>query len=409
MKILIVTQYFWPENFRINDLVEGFASYGHEVTILTGIPNYPRGKVFPEFLSEPNLFNEFGSSRVIRVPIIPRGKNKLTLALNYLSYVISSIIIGSWKLKGDEFDVIFVYEPSPITVGLPAIWLKKLKKAPVIFWTLDLWPEALSSFGIVKSKSILSFVGKIVGFIYNRCDLILAQSYSFIDPISKYCKDNVSIEYFPSWSEELLTSNEMASEVEFKSNTFNILFTGNIGEAQDFPAIIDAAECLRNENVRWLIAGDGRMSDWLNDEIIDRGLESKIILLGEFPIERMTSFYNHSQALLLPLKRDYFLSLVIPGKVQSYLMSGLPILGMVQGEAEQIIKKSGCGYTCESGDGIALAAIVKKMILTSDADRVSMGAMGRNYAIQEFDRKMLFKKLESWMFEYANNYNSKIK
>jgi len=403
MKILIVTQYFWPENFRINDLVEGLTSYGHEVTILTGIPNYPRGRVFSEFLSEPNLFNEFGSSRVIRVPIIPRGKSKLTLALNYLSYVISSTIIGSWKLKEDEFDVIFVYEPSPITVGLPAIWLKKLKKAPVIFWTLDLWPEALSSFGIVKSESILSFVGKIVGFIYNRCDLILAQSYSFIDPISKYCKDNVSIEYFPSWAEKNPSSREVAPEVEYQNNTFNILFTGNIGEAQDFPAIVDAAEHLKDENIRWIIVGGGRMENWLRSEVVDRGLESSFIITGEFPVERMPSFYNHSQALIVSLKRDRFLSLWIPGKVQSYLMSGLPILGMAQGETEQVIKKSGCGYVCEPGNGFALASIVKKMVSTSSADRSRMGAMGKKYAIQEFDRETLLRQLESWMFEFINN------
>jgi colanic acid biosynthesis glycosyl transferase WcaI len=409
MKILVVTQYFWPENFRINDLVEEFAVYGHEVTILTGIPTYPRGRVFPEFLSEPDLFNEFRSSRVIRVPIIPRGNTKFKLALNYLSYIVSSIIIGSWKLRKNNFDVIFVYEPSPVTVGLPAIWLKKLKKAPIIFWSLDLWPESLSAVGVLNSKILLSFIGKVVKFIYNNCDLILAQSHSFINSINKYCREDVRVEYFPSWSEELPFSHELAQEVEYKNNTFNILFTGNIGEAQDFPAIIDAAEYLRSENVRWLIVGDGRMNDWLKAEVINRDLESQVILLGEFPIERMHSFYNHSQALLVSLKRDYYLSLVIPGKVQSYLMSGLPILGMVGGETEKIIKDSGCGYTCKPGDGIALAGIVNKMILTSDANKKSMGARGRNYAIQKFDRNMLLKKLESWMYEYANHYASKTK
>ena len=409
MKILIITQYFWPENFRINDLVEGLSLYGHEVTILTGSPNYPKGKIFPEFASDPSLFKKFGLSEVVRVPIIPRGRNKLTLSLNYLSYAISSIIIGSWKLRKKQFDVIFVYEPSPVTVGLPAIWLKKLKKVPVIFWTLDLWPESLSSFGVIKSKLILSLVGKMVEFIYNRCDLILAQSQSFISLISQYCKEDIRIEYFPSWAEELPLSSELAPEVEFKNNTFNILFTGNIGEAQDFPAVIDAVESLRYENIRWLIVGDGRMSDWLKGEISNRGLESQILLLGEFPIERMTSFYNCSQALLVSLKSDHYLSLVIPAKVQSYLMSGLPILGMVQGETEKIIKNSGCGYTCNSGDGIALADIAKKMLSLSDVNRNTMGAMGRDYAIQEFDRNTLLRKLESWMFECADNYGSKTK
>jgi colanic acid biosynthesis glycosyl transferase WcaI len=404
MKILIVTQYFWPENFRINDLVEGLTENKHEVTILTGKPNYPAGRIYPEYLKNPTLFNEFSASNIIRVPIIPRGNNIFTLALNYLSFAISAIIFGSWKLRNRDFDVIFVYEPSPVTVGLPAIWLKKVKKIPVIFWTLDLWPESLGSFGVTRSKLLLSLVGKIVKLIYNRCDLILAQSNSFIDPIREYCNDDIRIEYFPSWSEDLEPSSELAPEVNFNSDKFNILFTGNIGDAQDFPAVVEAMEYLRNENIRWLIVGDGKARKWLQAEVISRGLESQVILLGEFPIERMTSFYNHGNALLLALKRDRILSLVIPGKVQSYLMSGLPILGMVQGEAKQVIDRSGAGYSSESGDSMAFAKIVKKMISTSQDDRILMGENGKKFAIIEFNRKMLFKKLESWMIEYAKKY-----
>jgi colanic acid biosynthesis glycosyl transferase WcaI len=401
MKILIVTQYFWPENFRVNDLVDGLISNNNEVTILTGKPNYPSGEVFKEFVNEPNLFNNYKSSKIIRVPIIARGKSRFTLALNYFSFAISGVIIGAWKLRKYDFDTIFVYEPSPVTVGIPAIWLKKLKRAPVIFWTLDLWPESLTSFDIVKSKSVLYIVGKLVSFIYNHCDLILAQSKSFIAPIRKYCNNDVNVEYFPSWSEKLPISNEKAPEIKHNDNFFNILFTGNIGKAQDFPAILEAAEYLKSEKIRWLIVGEGRLSSWLKGEVIKRELQSNVLILGEFPIERMTSFYNHSQALLVSLKRDSALSLVIPGKMQSYLVSGLPILGMVQGEAKQVIENSGCGYTCESGNGFDLAAIAKKMMLSSDKDRLLMGELGKKYAFKEFDRKTLLDKLEKWMNQYS--------
>lgn len=403
MKILIITQYFWPENFRINDLVEEYDSREHELTILTGYPNYPSGKVFPEFKRDPESYSKFISSRVIRVPIFTRGNNSFRLALNYISYVFSSIVFGTWSLKNENFDVIFVYEPSPITVGITAIWFKKMKNAPIIFWTLDLWPESLRAVGVVKSEKILSLIGKVVKFIYNRCDLILAQSNSFIKPIKKYCSEDVRIEYFPSWSESLPITNELASEVDYSDDTFNILFTGNIGEAQDFPSVLDAVEILKNENIRWIIVGNGRRKNWLEKETIKRGLTKQVILLGEFPINRMTSFYNHSQALLVSLKRDYFLSLVIPGKVQSYLMSGLPILGMVQGETEQVIKNARAGFTCIAGDGKELAKIVKKMALTSNIDRKKMAVNGKNFASQEFDRTRLLKKLEKWMIEYSNN------
>jgi glycosyltransferase involved in cell wall biosynthesis len=403
MKVLIVTQYFWPENFRINDLSQELVLLGHEVTILTGTPSYPVGNVYSDFKKNPAAFNEYKSASIVRVPIISRGKSKIKLALNYLSYVFSTITIGSYKLRRKKFDLIFVYEPSPVTVGLTAIWIKKIKKVPVIFWTLDLWPESLSAVDVLNSKITLSLIGKIVQYIYNRCDLILAQSHSFIPSIRKHCKDEINVEYFPSWAEKLPPSNELAPEVEFKKNTFDILFTGNLGEAQDFPAILEAAEILKNEELRWLVVGNGRMHDWIKVEIKKRGLSSQFILLGEFPIERMTSFYNHSQALLVSLKADYYLSLVIPAKVQSYLMSGLPILGMIEGETERIINDSGCGYVCKSGEGYLLAEIVKKMMKTSIDTRKTMGIKGLNYATKEFDRDELIKKLESWMHEYADS------
>lgn len=186
MRLLIVTQYFWPENFRINDLVSELVRRGHQVTVLTGVPNYPDGHVFSAFKSDVNRFTNYEGANIYRVPMLPRGKSGMHLLLNYLSFAISALTVGAWKLRGQQYDAIFAYEPSPITVGLPAVALRFYKKAPLLFWVQDLWPETLQALGVVKSPIILSVVGKLVSFIYKRCDVILAQSKSFIPQIYKY-------------------------------------------------------------------------------------------------------------------------------------------------------------------------------------------------------------------------------
>ena len=405
MKVLIVSQYFWPENFRINDLAAELHLLGHDITVLTGYPNYPEGNIYPEFLDKSKSYNnKYKGVDVIRVPIIPRGKNNWMLVANYLSYIVSASLFGVWRLRKINFDIIFVFEPSPITVGIPAILLKKIKRAPIIFWVLDLWPETLQMLGIVKSKFSTSLISKIVRFIYKRCDLILGQSNGFVNRISKYCQNYNNIKYFPSWAEDLYLndSNTIAPEIEYRKDFFNVLFAGNIGQAQDFPAILDAAENLKEEKVRWLILGNGRLYNWVHEEIKRRGLESSVLLLGQFPTERMPSFYKHAQALLVSLKSDNFLSLTIPAKVQSYLVSGIPIVGMLDGDGAKVIKEAKAGIVCPAGDGLCLSNAIKNMLSMTSSQRDKMVISGKRYAHKEFDRSTLIMRLESWMIEYSN-------
>ena len=206
MRILVVSQYFWPENFRVNDLVKEWMRRGHQVTVLTGIPNYPSGRVFDEYRNQPCSFAEFEGAQVIRIPMLTRGTGGFRLMLNYLSFVAGACSFGIWRLRGRLVDVIFVFEPSPVTVGLPAVMLGKIKKAPVVFWALDLWPETLAAMGVVRSRRVLSWVGLMVKFIYNRCVLVLGQSRGFLDCIAPYCDDKAKIRYFPSWAEDVFTN-----------------------------------------------------------------------------------------------------------------------------------------------------------------------------------------------------------
>lgn len=405
MKILIVSQYFWPENFRVNDLTQELVRRGHAVTVLTGIPNYPVGKVFDAFTANPAVFNHYAGARVCRVPMFSRGSGSLRLLLNYLSFVIGACFFGPWRLRGQDFDIIFTYEPSPATVGLPAVMLGRFKRAPVVFWALDLWPETLAAIGAVRSPMVLSAIGCMVGFIYSRCALVLGQSRGFLSSLAKYCTDARKIRYFPSWAEDVFIQDDLkpAPEVLAQEGVFNVLFAGNVGEAQDFPAVLEAAESLKhNPAIRWIIVGDGRMTGWLRSEVERRGLTHCFLLLGRFEVERMPSFYAHADALLVSLKRDPVFALTIPGKVQSYLMAGIPLLGMLDGEGAAVIREANAGLVCPSGDGEGLSKAVLKLTLMPKEERQQLGKNGRAYALNEFSRELLINRLEGWFVELVN-------
>ncbi len=402
MQILVISQYFWPENFRINDIVQEFVQRGHDVTVLTGVPNYPMGVVFAEFREHAERFTNFQGAEIVRVPLLPRGNGGLRLFINYISFFLAASTIGLWKVRKRRFDVVFVFEPSPITVGIPAIIYRKISRTPVIFWVLDLWPETLSAIGVIRSPTLLAIVGKLVRIIYNRCDFVLGQSKGFLENIAKYCDNKEKIRYFPNWAESIYQKGSVtpAPEVRIQNNIFNVMFAGNIGEAQDFPTILAAAELLKaDEQIRWLIVGDGRMSNWLKAEVVRRGLQKSFILLGRFSEDRMPSFFIHADALLVSLKADPVFSLTIPGKVQSYLMAGIPIIGVLDGEGMQVIKEANAGIVCPSGDSQALADAVREMAKMPKSERENWGRQGRLYAEREFGKDMIMDRLESWMAE----------
>jgi colanic acid biosynthesis glycosyl transferase WcaI len=402
MRMLLVSQYFWPENFRINELAKELVQRGHSVTVLTGKPNYPSGKIFPEFKSTPNAFNDYFGVSVCRVPMLARGTSGLRLMFNYLSFVVGASIFGTLRLLGKKFDVVFVFEPSPITVGLPAILLGKLKCAPVILWVQDLWPDTLVAVNAVSANWLLAVVGSVVRFIYNRCTLVLAQSHGFLDRIAVYCDDPAKIRYFPNWAEVTpATANVTpAPEIPPRDSSFNVLFAGNVGESQDFPAILNAIDLLKNRiEIRWIIVGDGRRGDWLRAEVGRRGLAQCVLMPGQFPADRMPSFYARADALLVTLRADPVFASTIPSKVQSYLMAGVPVLGMLDGEGAEVIRRAKAGLACAGGDSAGLAKAVLKLSAMSVRQRMVLGENGRRYAEREFDRSVLISRLETWLVD----------
>lgn len=405
LRVLVVTQYFWPENMRINDLVRDFSAKGHEVTVLTGLPNYPEGKVFQAFRNNPEAFANYVGAEVVRVPLVPRGKRAWRLVLNYLSFFLMASTLGAFKLRGKKFDVVFVYAVSPIMAAIPAVVIGRLKRAPVFVWVLDLWPETLRAVNVVHNPRMLALVGKVVSWIYNRTDYLLLQSHGFFDNVRRYCTRDVAPErlvYFPSWAEDEFSGPAPVGQglIEHDPSVFTVVFAGNLGEAQDFPAIIDAVQALQDRvPVRWVIVGDGRMCGWLAEQVASRGLNN-VELLGRHPLEAMPGLFAQADALLVSLRTNDVFEKTIPGKVQAYLASGRPILGMINGEAARVIKESGAGYACESGNAEELARITQQLATTSLDQRRQMGEAGRLYYQQQYSRPALLARLEK-LFRHA--------
>lgn len=411
LQILVVSQYFWPENFRINDLVRELTARGHQVTVLTGRPNYPKGRFFSEYLRNPAEFACFYGVQIHRVPMLARGRGSFRLLLNYLSFVLGACLFGPWQLRNYQPDVIFVFEPSPVTVGLPAVLLGRLKRCPIVFWALDLWPDTLAAIGAIRNPKVLSAAAQIVRFIYNRCTLVLGQSRSFLPSIASHCDAPGKVRYFPSWAEDVFWGqvDELVTEIPPAPAILSILFAGNVGDAQDFPAILDAVDRLKDRNdIRWLIIGDGRRSVWLSEQVKARGLEDRILMLGGFPLERMPAFYSKADVLLVSLRKDPAFSMTIPGKVQSYLAAGRPIIGMLDGEGAEVIRRAGAGLVCPAGDSAALAENIQRFAEMSLEERSHMGRQGQAYAKAEFDRNTLVSRLLNLLYESIDLYQQKI-
>ena len=405
MRILIVTQYFWPENFRINDLALGLRDKGHSVSVLTGYPNYPGGALFPGYRMFRNKREEYEGIIIHRVPMLPRGRNsKLRLVLNYASFVLFASLLGPFRCK-EAYDLIFVYEPSPVTVGLPAIVMKWHSKVPMLFWVQDLWPEAVASVGVLRARWALAALGRLVRFVYRHCDCILVQSRAFADAIEKQGIPPSQIRYFPNSAEGLYRPIPAAGdcpEAGLMPAGFRVLFAGNIGIPQDFGTILAAAESLREwRDIHWVIVGDGREAAWAKAEVARCGLEDIVKFLGPHPAERMPYFFALADALLVTLRKHPIAGLTIPSKLQSYLACGRPVVAALDGEGARVIQEAQAGFAAEPGEPAALAGAVLAMYHLPEEKRREMGQRARAYFEENFERGKLLGVLDGWMREFA--------
>lgn len=406
MRVLIVSQYFWPENFPINDLAKGLRRKGHDITVLTGMPNYPEGRFFPGYKAFPIRRERYDGMEIVRVPMVPKGSgNAIRMVLYYLSLALSACLVAPVFFR-KKVDLAFVYQPSPITVGLPALVLKSLDHVPVWMWVQDLWPETLAATGMIRSPQLLTLAEKLVRFVYSGCDKILVQSRSFIPRIKMRGVPEQKIRYFPNSAEGLYEPVVVESDAEERNlipKGFCVLFAGNLGKAQDLPTILRAAEKTRDyKDIHWVILGDGTMRVWAEGTVRARALQGTVHLLGRHPAQSMPRFFSLADVLLATLKQDPIFAITIPSKIQSYLACAKPIVAALDGEGARVVEESSSGMTVPSGDAEALAEVVLKMYKMPKSDLEKMGQHAREYFGKHFERNNLLDQLDTWMKEEAN-------
>jgi glycosyltransferase involved in cell wall biosynthesis len=396
MKVLLITQYFYPENFKSNDIAIELTKRGHEVTVLTGLPNYPEGKIYETYGFFKRTRENYQGINVIRTWLLTRGKGGgVRLLLNYCSWAFFASIRALFLSFQKKFDVILVHEPSPITQGFPAIVVKKIQKIPLHFWVLDLWPESLTSAGGIHNKYVLSLFTNVVKYIYNNSDKILISSKGFAASILAKGNYNDKLIYFPNWAEDSILQGNLDYPIPDLPKGFKIIFAGNIGVSQDVDSIIRAALILKEKtDIHFVFIGDGRSKVYHEEFVIENNLNQTVHFLGRFPIDAMKSFFSHADVLLVSLKNELIFNVTVPAKLQAYLCTKKPILGMLNGEGAQIIDEAKCGFSVNAGDSIGLAKKIIEMYEMNVQERINLGANGFSFYEDNFTLNKCIDNLE---------------
>lgn len=397
-RILIYTNHFYPENFKVNEIADILVEQGNYVHVITGLPNYPTGKIFEGYgFFKKNNEKIKDNLTVKRLPLIPRGGgSKFRLILNYLSYFCSvfcyTLFITFSKKK---FDVIFVHHTSPFFITLPPAFYCWIRRSKSILWDLDMWPDTLVALGIIKSKMLIDLMEWVMTKVYRSYDLILLGSKSFLDKAIERVGNEKAF-YFPNWAEKIF-ENGIFDSPELQYNfpkDFKIMYAGNVGQAQDFKNLFKAIKILKDKPVSWLIVGDGRKREWFEKQVLLEGLESKVIFYGNQQLKHMPYFFSKSDVMFLSLKDELIFHKTVPAKLQAYMASGKPVLAMISGEGANLIKESSGGLVADSGDFKKLSNLVIELLELDREDLKKMGANNLSYYKENFSLKARKEQLK---------------
>ncbi len=389
-RILICTNHFFPETFRCNDMAFELANRGYDVTVLTAIPDYPKGKYFDGYGVFCRRRETVNGVKVIRGFIIPRGNGGgIRLLLNYLSFFISSIILSIYVGLFKRFDQVIVHETSPVMIGVPGVIAKKLQRIPMLFWVLDLWPESLKAAGGINNRHVLGMFESLTKWIYRNSDKILMSSKGFETSILKKGDFSDKLVYFPNWADRALgqiENGELKIDNFEWPNGFIVMFAGNMGEAQDFDHIMEAALKLKNhQDIHFVFVGDGRKRPWVESYCMDHNLQDTVHWVGRHPIEAMPFFFEKADIMLMTLMDIEIFNLTAPAKLQAYMSAGKPILAMMNGEGPRIIEDAKCGLSVPAGDSSALADAILQLSKMDKTYLMKMGGNGKLYQMIHFD------------------------
>lgn len=385
MKLLVVCQYYYPEPSRLTDLCEGMVQRGHAVTVLTGVPNYPIGEIYDGYRRGKRRRETVNGVDVIRCATFPRKHGALARLINYFSYPVSA-----WFKAGrlsPDFDAVFINQQSPVMMAWPGIRYAKKHKKPSVMYCMDLWPASLAAGGIDQGSIIYRWFSRISKKIYRGVDHIFVTSRLFSGYLhDTFSVDEAKIGYLPQYAEDIFED----ASYEKHEGPVRVMFAGNIGAAQSPDTIIGAARLLSDDPVEFHIVGDGKELSRIRDEAKDL---KNVVFYGQRPVSEMPALYSKADAMLVTLQKDPVLSLTLPGKVQSYMAAGKPVIAAADGETKTVIEDARCGYCGPAEDAGELAENIKRFVFCDD--KVQIGVNARRYYEEHFNRNGFMDRLES--------------
>ena len=394
-RILIYTNHFYPEQFKVNEIVEWLSNKNSHIRVITGLPNYPLGKIIRGYS---NIFKD--NVVINRLFLIPRGNgSNLMLIINYISYFISclffTIYISIFKKK---YDVIFVHHTSPIFIAFHPLIYSVFNKSKIILWDLDIWPESLKAVNFLKSRIVFSIIEKFVRWIYSKYEYILVGSRSLVNIVKNRFEGKVI--YFPNWADKVIENNKIDNNYTFPINNekFNIIYTGNIGKAQDFERLLITIE-LVEESIHWTFVGGGRFKSKFKKLIETKKLNHKVTIIDQVNISLIPTIANKADSLFLSLKNDELFSRTVPAKLQSYMALGKPIIGVLKGEGQRLILESNSGVVEENYNYVELAKKINSFASKSKAELIEQGNNAKKYYYENFSSQIRKREILNLIYE----------
>ncbi len=397
--ILIVTQYFYPENFKSNDLAFELQKRGYTVTVLTGLPNYPEGKFYDGYGVFKKKTDIIDGVKVVRTLLLPRGKGGgLRLFLNYYSWVFFASMKAFFMGLNNKYDAVIVHATSPIMQFYPALVIKKLTEVPVYLWVLDLWPESLEVAGGIKNKFVLNYFQKITVNFYKNSEKILVSSKGMMKSIMEKGDFASKLVYFPNWAEDTILDGKIDYPLPNLPDGFRIMFAGNVGEAQDLESIMQAFLLLKDhKEIKLIIIGDGRKMSFVKEFIKNNQLDDTVFCFGRYPLEAMSSFFDKADIMLVSLKDSFIFNLTVPSRVQAYMGARKPILAMLNGDGSEIIKEANAGFTVPVSNYKLLADKILEISKLSKIELENKGKSAKKFFNENYRMENCISNLEKIM------------
>ncbi len=394
MKILVVCQHYYPENFRVTEICEALVQRGHQVTALVGLPNYPSGIVPREYRGFRRRRETINGVTVRRCFEIGRRNTKLGLAVNYVSYMTSACWKALWMKK--DFDVVYAYSTSPVLMSAPAAFVRSLFRIPTMIYVLDIWPACLAAMNVQPDSPLYRLMKRVSRRIYHRADSLIYSSVGFRQYLhAVHAIDVPESHYMPQFADGVFECRlPMPSQTPLR-----LCFAGNIGKAQSVQTLLRAAALLRDQPVRWEIVGDGSEYRACLDLAKELKLDELVTFYGRRPTEEMPSFYARADAMLVSMANDALVNDTLPGKVQSYMACGRPVLGSAAGETAAVVEAAQCGYCAPPEDAQAFARVVERYL--SSPQKEQMAGNARAYYERHFTKQQHMDKLESMLTALA--------